>query len=63
LLRKGVTAIAATRMRASAPEGGSTVAAPDSQAAMRSVAPVVCMASLTGIRAPMRIKSGHSMTS
>ena len=61
LLRKGVTAMATTRISAKAPVGGTRAAAVASQPAIRSVPPVLCSASLTGMSAPSRIRIGHSI--
>jgi hypothetical protein len=63
LLRNGVTAIAAARIRARAPAAGKCAAAIDSHPAMRSVPPVVRNDSLTGISAPSITRIGQSMTS
>ena len=63
LLRKGVTAMAAASSIASDPIGGSTEAVCDSQAAIKSVPPVVRNASLTGMSAPSMMRIGHSIAS
>ena len=55
--------MAAARISASAPIGGSGAAVLDSQSAIRSVPPVVRNASLTGISAPSMTRIGHSIAS
>ena len=55
--------MATTRISASAPIGGRAPAATASQPAIRSVPPVLRTASLTGIKAPSRIRIGHSTVS
>jgi len=62
LLRNGVTAMAAARIRASAPAAGNCAAAADSHPAIRSVPPVVRRESLTGMRAPSMTRIGQSIT-
>ncbi|MCY1562131.1 hypothetical protein D9M68_994860 [compost metagenome] len=61
LLRNGVTAIAVTRIRASAAQLGMVLAVPESQVAISSVPPVVRRLSLTGIRQASMTRMGASI--
>src|SRR3546814_2408642 len=63
LLRNGVTAIAETSMRASAPQTGNTAATDVSHPAISSVPPVVCKASLTGISEALQTTRSEEHTS
>ena len=61
LLRNGVTAIAATMISASAPNGGNPAAQADNWLASSSVAPVASSAPLTGMSAASITRIGHSI--
>src|ERR1051325_10609013 len=61
LLRKGVSAIVAIMTSATVPTGGSAEPIMDNQPAMSSAAPVLAIASLTGMRQASSTRMGHSI--